>query len=161
MKHCPQAGVDLLTSFEGCRLTAYQCPRGIWTIGYGHTEGVHEGMVVTQDEAEAMLLGDLDTAESAITERVRVDLTDNQFAALCSFVFNIGAGNFQGSSLLAHLNRGEYLVVPSALKRWNHVNGEVSEGLTRRREAEAALWLAEQQGASMVIVDEEPHGVTP
>lgn len=86
------AGLKLIESFEGLRLTAYQDSVGVWTIGYGHTQGVAQGQTITQQQAEAFLQQDLAVAEAAVNGR-GLALTDNQFAALVSFTFNLSAGN--------------------------------------------------------------------
>lgn len=135
-----KAGIDLIKSFEGLKLTAYLCPGHVWSIGYGHTRTVRPGMTITPGEAEQLLLGDLDIVQKAIQRRVSVPLTDNEFAALVSFVFNVGVPAFENSSLLKLLNRGWYDQVPAQLMRWNRAKGELMGGLARRRAAEAALW---------------------
>ncbi len=140
-------GLKLVKECEGCKLEAYICPAGVLTIGYGHTRDVRPHQRVTIDQAEDLL--DKDLAESAtyVNSLVRVPLSDNQFAALVSFVFNVGRGNFSGSTLLKKLNGGDYDSVPYELARWNKATdpktGEKRElpGLTRRRAAEGALWL--------------------
>lgn len=129
---------------EGLRLTAYPDPGSRngdpWTIGYGSTAGVKKGMVITEAEAEARLIRDLTHAETTVERLVKVPLTDNQFGALVSFVFNIGAGAFEKSTLLRKLNAGDYAAVPDQLSRWNKNDGAVMAGLTKRRAEEAALW---------------------
>lgn len=140
MRQINQAGIDLIKEFEGLRTKAYKDPVGIWTIGYGHTETAKRGMTVTPEQAEDLLRRDLYTAESAVNRLVTVPLSDNQFAALVSFVFNVGEGAFRGSTLLRRLNAGNYGAVPDQLKRWNRAGGRVLNGLVRRREDEARLW---------------------
>lgn len=137
-----KAGLELIKEFEGFRSRAYLCPAGVWTVGYGHTQGVRSGDVVTREQAEALLRQDLTDAEHAVDKWVDVPLGGNQFAALVSFVFNVGSGAFKDSTLLRLLNRGDYLSVPGQLKRWNKSGGRVLKGLVRRREAEAKLWSA-------------------
>jgi lysozyme len=97
-------------------------------------------MAITEIEAEALLREDLRVAEKAVLRHVDVPLSDNQFAALVCFIFNVGAGNFEKSSLLRLLNRGWYEQVPAQMARWNKARGEVLGGLARRRAAEARLW---------------------
>lgn len=135
-----QAGLDLVKDYEGLRLKPYLCPAGHWTIGYGHTRTVRHGMSITPDEAEQLLRDDLQLAARVVQRLIQVPLNDNQFAALTSFVFNVGVGNFERSTLLRLLNRGWYEQVPAQLTRWNRANGEVLGGLARRRAAEARLW---------------------
>lgn len=129
---------------EGVRLKAYPDPGSSngepWTIGYGSTRGVKKGMVITQEEAEARLVQDLETAERTVGLLVKVPLNDNQFGALVSFVFNIGSGAFKDSTLLRLLNKGDYDAVPAQLARWDKNDGKRMPGLTQRRAAEAELW---------------------
>src|SRR5512142_1052954 len=103
-----QAGLDLVKQCEGLRTEAYRCPAGVWTIGYGHTHGVVPDMKVTADEAEDLLRKDLLEAGEQVERSVRAPLTDNQFSALVSFVFNVGVGNLESSTLLHRLNAGDY-----------------------------------------------------
>ena len=105
-----------------------------------HTRTVRAGMRITPDQAEQLLDDDLSIAERAVARLVQVPLTDNQFAALVSFVFNVGTSNFERSTLLQLLNRGWYEQVPAQLSRWNRASGELLGGLARRRAAEARLW---------------------
>lgn len=144
-------GIELIKRFEGCHkvqpdgtVSAYRCPAGRWTIGYGSTKGVRSGMKLTLQECEDRLIDDLKEAESAVRRNVLVPLSQYQFDALVSWVFNLGEGNLRSSTLLKKLNRGEYQAVPEQLIRWNKArtdNGlQVLPGLTRRRAAEAALW---------------------
>ena len=135
-----QKGIDLIKHFEGCELNAYKCPAGEWTIGYGHIKGVSEGMSITQEQAEQMLLDELKEYENYINELVTVNLSQNQFDALVSWVYNLGPANLQSSTLLKVLNSGDYSGVPAQIERWNKAGGKVLEGLIRRREAESALF---------------------
>ncbi len=135
-----QKGLELIKHFERCELTAYKCPARVWTIGYGHIKGVSEGMTITQEQAEQMLLDELVEYENYINELVSVDLSQNQFDALVSWVYNLGPSNLRSSTLLKVLNSGDYNGVPAQIMRWNKAGGKVLEGLTRRREAEARLF---------------------
>ena len=131
---------ELIMQFEGCRLRAYKCPAGVWTIGYGSTKGVKEGMVITEQEAFARLMNDMQEAGATVEKFVTVPLNDNQFAALVSFVFNVGSGNFRGSTMLKMINSRQYLVAAEQFGRWNKAGNQVLPGLTRRRAAERALF---------------------
>lgn len=126
-------------------LKAYQDSAGVWTIGWGHTRDVVAGMTCTEAEAAAWLDTDLDDAEHAVCEFVKVPLNDNQFDALVSFVFNIGTPEFMTSTLLRRLNGGEYDAVPEEMARWNKVTvkgvKKVNAGLVNRRAAESALFV--------------------
>ncbi|HKU64451.1 MAG TPA: lysozyme [Rhizomicrobium sp.] len=134
------AGLALVKAHEGLRLEAYQDTSGIWTIGYGHTKGVRPGDSISAERAEQLLEADLMDAERAVAALVKVPLTDNQFSALVSFVFNLGEGAFARSTLLRKLNEGGHGLVPASLKSWIFDNGKVLQGLVKRRAAEAALW---------------------
>ena len=135
-------GLDLIKHFEGCELQAYKCPAGVWTIGYGHIKGVSEGMTITQDEAEQMLIDEMAEYEGYVNKLVTVELNQNQFDAMVSWVYNLGGGNLSASTLLKVLNAGDYAGVPAQMMRWNKAGGKVLEGLTRRRQAEADLFVA-------------------
>ena len=133
-------GVELIRHFEGCRFDAYLCPAGVWTIGYGHTADVKEGDSIDQEAAEAFLIEDLEKFEQAVTRLVEVPLTQQQFDALVSWTFNLGAGNLAESTLLRKLNNYQYAEVPEQMMRWVRAGGQVLEGLVKRRAAEAALF---------------------
>lgn len=154
-----QNGYDLIKAFEGLHkvkadgtIRAYVCPAGKWTIGYGSTKGVRSGMNITRQEAEDLLVKDVAVFDDVVNRLVKVELTQNQFDALVSFVYNLGEGNFKSSTLLRVLNRGEYDEVPAQLMRWNkaRVKGELTvlAGLTRRRAAEATLFSMDTPLAS-------------
>ena len=133
-------GIELIKYFEGCELEAYKCAAGGWTIGYGHIKGVTPESVITQEQAEQMLGEELNEYESYINDMVTTPLSQNQFDALVSWVYNLGGGNLKASTLLKVLNSGDFNGVPAQLMRWNKAGGKVLEGLTRRRQAEADLF---------------------
>lgn len=127
---------------EGLRLTAYIDTGGVWTIGYGHTgSNVREGLTIPLSEAERLLTRDLRVAEGHVNDAVKVKLTQNQFDALVSFVYNVGGGAFRSSTLLKLLNAGDYDGAANQLPRWNKDNGKVVNGLTNRRREERELFL--------------------
>lgn len=137
-----QEGLDLIKEFEGCRLEAYLCPAGIPTIGYGHTRTAKIGQVITEAKAESLLREDLKDAEEAVDRLVTATINDNQFSALVSFVFNVGAGAFKESTLLSLLNtNADTAIVANQLRRWNKAGDRELPGLTRRRQAERALFV--------------------
>ena len=133
-------GIALIKRFEGCELKAYQDSVGVWTIGYGHTKDVKKGNEINQDHAEFMLTEELPEYEGYINDMVKVPLEQNQFDALCSWVYNLGPTNLQDSTMLKVLNEKKYEEVPQQIKRWNKAGGKVLDGLIRRREAEALLF---------------------
>lgn len=145
--HISQEGLSLIKHFEGCptdeegNVIAYQDAVDVWTIGYGHTKGVQEGDKWTKEKAEFMLWRELeDEYEGYVNDYVHVPLNQNQFDALCSWVYNLGPANLKVSTLLKKLNNGEYEEVPAQIKRWNKAGGKVLEGLVRRRNAEALMF---------------------
>lgn len=143
-KRINSEGFKLVTTFEGCELEAYDDQAGVWTIGYGHTQGVSPGMTITQAEANDWLRDDLEKFESYVIDAVSVKLTDDQFSALVCFCFNVGPGEegFGGSTLLRLLNAGDYQGAANQFVRWNKVDGKTWLGLTRRRLAERSLFLS-------------------
>ena len=136
------AGINFIKTAEALRLTAYQDGGGVWTIGYGHTGAVKKNQVCTQVEAECWLRADLLGVERCIKNCIVGELTQNQYDALCSFVYNIGCGAFTKSTLLHKLNEGDDIGAAEQFARWNHDNGVVVAILTRRREKETELFLA-------------------
>jgi len=134
-------GLELIKHFEGFESKAYYCPAGVLTIGYGHTMGVQEGEEWSEDHASHMLEIEIEERYAkAVTDLVKVPLDQNMFDALVSWVYNLGRGNLESSTLLKVLNSGDYEGVPAQIKRWNKAGGKVLEGLVRRREAEANLF---------------------
>jgi GH24 family phage-related lysozyme (muramidase) len=170
-------GLNLVKKFEGLHkvtedgdVRAYRCPAGKWTVGYGHTRGVKSGLRASVDECEKFLMEDLHEAGNAVRSAVNVPLSQNQYDALVSFVFNLGAGNFRSSTMLKKLNKGLYEEIPAQIIRWNkaRVDGKLTElrGLTRRRTAEAALWamdapLAGQEGGDLMPQKPVQEAVKP
>lgn len=136
-----QAGIDLIKSRESCRLKAYKCPAGIWTIGYGHTGSeVHDGWEISQDEAETLLRSDLLVFDAGV-QRDCAQSTDCQHSAMVSLAYNIGLGNFAKSSVMRLHNADRYAEAAQAFALWNKAGGKVLAGLVSRRAAEAALYL--------------------
>ncbi|MGD9800041.1 MAG: lysozyme [Parvularculaceae bacterium] len=140
-----EAGIDLIKRFEGLELESYQDIAGVWTIGYGHTETAGPNQKINEREAEELLRRDLAPRERAVEQLAGVSLNQNEFDALVSFVFNVGAGAFKNSTARKRLNRNDRLGAAEALTWWNKatVGGVLREvrGLTRRRAAERALFL--------------------
>jgi lysozyme len=141
-----QAGVDLIKEFEGLRLRAYRCPAGVLTIGYGTTvyptgRKVQMGEQITAEQAEEYLRSDLRAFEREVERMVLVPLNSNQFAALVSFAYNLGAEALRKSTLLRLLNAHNYAGVAEQFARWTYAAGKQLPGLVRRRAAERALFL--------------------
>ena len=142
MRQINDAGLTLIKDREGLRLHAYPDTGGVWTIGYGHTRGVYPGQSCSRGQAETWLREDLSASEATVSAAVRVDLTDDQFAALVDFVYNVGATTFRRSTLLRVLNRGQYNRVPAELHKYVHDRkGRRDNGLVSRRAAEGVLFM--------------------
>jgi len=136
-------GIELIKKHEGLRLEAYLCPAGKWTIGYGHTKGVKPGQVVTKEEAERLLREDLIVVENEIN-RHNLNINQNQFDALASFVYNVGVGNFRTSTLLKKIKANPNdKTIANEFKRWVYSNGKKLPGLVKRREEEAKLYFTQ------------------
>ena len=135
--------LNFIRKVEGLEHNAYQDEGGVWTIGYGHTRGVKEGDSISTHKANMYLNTDLIIFEIQLQRLVQVELTQNQYTALLSFIYNIGATQFAKSTLLKYVNEKKFELVPDELRKWNKVNNEVSLGLTRRREKEALLFANE------------------
>ena len=138
-------GLQFIGDHEGLRLEAYPDPGSggePWTVGYGHTgPEVVPGYTVTPKQAIDDLQADSDWAARGVTQEVMVPLSQNQFDALCSLVFNIGLGNFQRSTLLRLLNDGDYSGAAQQFGQWNKAAGKIMLGLIKRRADEKALFL--------------------
>ena len=155
-------GLAMIEAREGERNVAYRDGGGVLTIGYGHTRGVTEGMTSTHEQNEAWLREDLAESESTVENDVTVDLNDDQFAALVDFVYNVGAGNFESSTLLKRINANDFAAVPGELNKWTHDRaGNVEPGLVSRRAAEGELFMrATPQMVSVHPSDTNPPSIS-
>ncbi|TAJ97487.1 MAG: lysozyme [Reyranella sp.] len=142
-------GLSLIKVSEGLEQEAYPDPGNKvtgepWTIGYGHTAGVRRGDTCTEEQASEWLRQDLGLAEAAVRTRVEVPLTQGQFDALASFIFNVGVHAFVHSTLLRLLNGGDYEGAAGQFERWiNGASGPLP-GLVARRAAERDLFLSQE-----------------
>lgn len=134
-------GVALIKEFEGCKLTAYKCPAGVWTIGIGTTKGVRPGQVITESQAIDLLETDLAKFEKTVASLVKVPVTQPMFDALVSFAYNVGEGALGKSTLLKKLNARDFAGAADQFLVWNKAGGRALAGLTRRRQAERKLFL--------------------
>lgn len=141
IKHS-EKGLALLKRFEGCRLVAYRDGAGIWSIGFGSTENVYDGMRITMDEALRRLQDHLMPLEVSLEHAIHVPLTQNQQDAIISCAYNLGCRRFQNSNILSAINRGDMQAAAGHFGEYIHDHsGAVELGLVKRREAERALFL--------------------
>lgn len=137
-----KTGIDLIKSFEGCRLAAYLDTGGVPTIGYGHTgPGVQIGLKWSQSRADSQLVADVTQFAHAVGNACKVEPNDNQLSAMTSLAYNIGVAAFKSSSVLRLHNQRKFAEAANAFSMWKKDNGEVVAGLVRRRAAEAQLYL--------------------
>ena len=148
-----EQGKDFIKSFEGLRLKAYWDKDGkVWTIGWGHTRGVKQGMVITKAQAEQFLADDLAPIERHLTADLGEDgVLQCQFDALCSFCFNLGVGAYMKSTLRKYVKAGRDADADREFGKWVHAGGRVLPGLVRRRKAEAELY-AQAGGVTALFV---------
>lgn len=142
-----QAGLTMIEQFEGCKLKPYLDVAKVPTIGIGTTRYPDGKSVtmndppITEAEAQSFLKSHLEGDCKAVSGLVKVDVTDNEFAALVSFAYNVGRNALASSTLLKKLNSGDKQGAADQFLRWDHAGGVVVAGLTRRRKAERALFL--------------------
>ncbi|MGN1208900.1 MAG: lysozyme [Duodenibacillus sp.] len=143
LSHEPRVAVDFIASWEGFSGTAYLCPAGVWTIGYGHTEGTKEGDIIGKSMARELLVDDIRTAAEAIAPVINVPVTYGQYIALVSLAFNVGANYVKRHcpKLLRALNAGDEAEAARQFLDITRCNGRVLAGLVSRRKAEAELFF--------------------
>jgi lysozyme len=162
-----QAGIDLIRRFEGFRGTAYRCPSGVWTIGYGHTSNagapkVMQGMTMTEADAGKTLASDIQSFASGVRSSLQRRVSDDQFSALVSFAFNVGLDGFRSSSVKKAVDSGDFDAVPRRLGLWVKGGGRILPGLIKRRAAEAELFMSAGNGAASPDAEHaEPAGAKP
>lgn len=137
-----EKGKTLIKKYEGLKLSAYKCPAGVWTIGYGHTAGVFEGQKITSDQADEFFDNDIKQFEKIVLELCNVPLKQGQFDALVSFVYNVGKTAFANSTLLKLLNQKKYTAAGNEFSRWVYVRDKKLQGLVKRRFDERFLFFA-------------------
>jgi len=147
-QHINEAGLGIIKRFEGWSSSAYKCPAGRWTIGYGATWDIRGNAVtsshrdITKAQGDALLRREIRHVEAAISRLITAELTDNMFSSIASWSFNVGTGNFQRSTLRMKLNRGDYEGAADELPKWRRAGGRILKGLVTRRRYERALFLA-------------------
>ena len=140
-------GLDLIKLYEGYSSSPNLCPANHWTIGYGAIWGMDDKRVtedhpdINEDQADYLLRRDVKKSEMAVLRHIRVPLEDGQFNALCSFVFNLGSGALQSSTLRRKINRGDYIGAANEFPRWVFAGGRKLKGLVRRREHERLMFI--------------------
>lgn len=137
----PALAAGFISDFEGCRLSAYKCSAGVWTIGYGHTKGVREGDTCTEEQAKEWLIDDIRETQTLLAHYVNVPVSEGEFVALVSLAFNVGVGALMKSKLLRKLNSGDREGAAEEFLDFDLANGKRIEGLTRRRKDEHDLFL--------------------
>ena len=147
MRHINERGIEMVKSFEGISLKPYLCPANVWTVGYGATRSSTGGPIdpdmeaISETEAEALLIRDLGSSEGWVRRLIKTALTENQYSALTSFTFNVGAGALQRSTLRMKLNSEEFQGAADEFPKWHRAGGRILAGLVRRRVAEQTLFL--------------------
>lgn len=143
-----EAALAIITGFEGFSAAPYQCPAGVWTIGYGST-WCPDGSRVTADtpalsadDALDWMRHELVRTESDVARLITLPLSENRFGALVSFTYNVGSGNLQASTLRAKINRGDVDGAADEFPKWRRAGGKILRGLVRRRAAERELFMA-------------------
>ena len=145
---CNKAGFEIVKFFEGFHSKPYLCPAKIATIGYGSTRGFDNKKIkintaeITKEEGQALLERDIKSAENSVTRLIKVEMNENEFSALCSFVYNLGSGRLQSSTLRAKMNRGDYEGAANEFPKWRRAGGKILRGLVLRREMEQKLFLS-------------------
>jgi lysozyme len=141
MRKISEVGVNFIIKEEGgIKTEAYLCQGGVWTIGVGHTGKVKQGDTITEERAKKLFDDDLDYCERAVNKYVKVDINQNMFDSLVSFVFNVGIGAFKESTLLEKINSKDFYGASEEFKRWKFSNGKVLPVLVRRRKRERNLF---------------------
>lgn len=159
-----EAGLDLIKEFEGCKLKAYKCPAGVWTVGYGLTSRagfikVEEGTTITQAEADYYMEQVVQKFAGEIAPHITAPINENEMAAFTSLAYNIGTTAFKKSSALKHFNAGDKLKAAYSITLWNKAGGKVLKGLERRRAAEKELFLTPVEWVPPAVEIEKPNAL--
>ncbi|ONI60302.1 lysozyme [Candidatus Liberibacter solanacearum] len=140
----PHLLIDLVKGFEGLRLTAYRCPAGIWTIGYGHTgNDVFENLAITEQQAESLLKQDVSKTLVQVFKAspILINIGDSRISAIGDFVFNLGIGRYRNSTLRKCVDAEDWMDASHEIRKWVFAGGKKLKGLVIRREVEAELLL--------------------
>jgi lysozyme len=153
-------GLKIVTSFEGCRLTAYQDQKGIWSIGFGCTHHVTPNLVITRDDAVNRLKEDLVEFQTELDRFLgpcKPNINSDQYSALQSLLYNIGSVDFSTSTLLHCVRMRQFDDAAKQFPRWDKCAGVPDKGLLRRRMAEKSLFISDLVAMDNYIAD--PHSV--
>lgn len=151
---------NLIKNWEELRLKSYKpTPNDVWTIGWGHTKNVLPNQTISEEEAEAFFKEDTAWVEDFIKKYIKVPLSQNQYDAVASWVFNIGAGNAKTSTLIRKLNAKDYEGAAHEFPRWNKQKGKVLNGLTKRRAEEMQYFL--RSPTQSIPLGQKPDPVPP
>lgn len=138
----PEIAAEFVAEQEGFEPMAYKCPTGHWTIGFGHARNVHEGDIVTRREAYELLDRDLQRTQEELVTLIHIDINENQFIALMSFVYNFGLTKCRTYRLFGMINRGEWENVRTWWPKYcNPKDPTVTKGLRDRRMRELELFF--------------------
>lgn len=152
-----ESGLTVLKHYEGCELKAYRDAVGVLTIGYGDTENVTEGMVITHEEAEDRLERRLGRDfEPGVKAAITAGMRQEQFDAMVCLAYNIGVGAFAASTLVKLFNAGDIQLAADQFLRWDKAGGKSLKGLRRRRAAERALFLGANAAYAIAAGDKTP-----
>ena len=137
-------GLNAIKRYEGCRLTAYQDVKGVWTIGYGHTGDVYYGETITQAEADALFRNDIQKFVDGVNRLLgSTRVNQNQFDALVSFAYNCGLTALKNSTLLRKVKANPHdPTIKDEFKKWVYSGGKYIQGLANRRASESELYFA-------------------
>ena len=147
MRNVTDKGLDLIKLYEGYSSSPYLCPAQHWTIGYGAIWGLDGKRVtedhpdISKDQADQLLRRDVRKSQVAVLRLIKVPLEDGQFDSLCSFVFNLGSGSLQSSTLRRKINRGDYIGAADEFPRWVFAGGRKLKGLIKRRKHERLMFI--------------------
>lgn len=145
MTEAEKEAAKLIKKYEGCNLKAYRCPAGKWTIGYGHTEGVKAGDVWTQEQADDVLMKEIEKYGKGVLQACpSLEHYPNRLGACISLAYNIGLGNFSGSSVAKYIRRGEYRAAADAFGMWVYAGKQKLPGLVNRRQAERTVFRRDE-----------------
>lgn len=138
------SSLDLIKRRTGLTLKAHQDPQGTWFIGYQHYGDVHDGMEITEEEAQAKLEQEIDRIEPLLAGLLKVQVNPGQWDALVMLVFDFGFARFRSSMLLRHVNNGDFERAATEFPKWNQLGGRPNATMMRRRDIDRQVFLSGQ-----------------